>query len=262
MRIRLTLAAAMLPFLATIDGTRAASSDWQEVEGGRVRLVVEDSDPDGGPIRGALQVELRPGWKTYWRDPGDSGVPPSLTEADGSDFSVGEIEFPPPEWMEDGYSTWAGYRQSVDLPVALTPRGPDARHVAADAFLGICETICIPFQARFELTISPAAGSSPDTALVEQAFAGLPAPADEGFGVTEVKRADKELEVKTIGADGAAQLFLAGNGGYAFGHPVAGADGMFAVKIVARPRKAGGPVEIPYTLVGKSGAVSGSFTLE
>ena len=56
----------------------ASSSDWYEAEGGRVRLVTSGAADENGVIEGALEIDLKPGWKTYWRDPGDAGVPPTL----------------------------------------------------------------------------------------------------------------------------------------------------------------------------------------
>lgn len=57
---------------------QAASSDWHETQGGAVRLVTSGISNDQGYLRGALQIRLEPGWKTYWRDPGKTGIPPQL----------------------------------------------------------------------------------------------------------------------------------------------------------------------------------------
>ncbi len=59
----------------------ASNSDWTETPGGRVRVVLEDNGTNKAASherRGALQIELQPGWKTYWRNPGDAGVPPQI----------------------------------------------------------------------------------------------------------------------------------------------------------------------------------------
>ncbi len=54
----------------------ASSSDWFETEGARIRLVTTGKPAADGKLKGMLDIELKPGWKTYWRDPGDAGVPP------------------------------------------------------------------------------------------------------------------------------------------------------------------------------------------
>ncbi|RUX21351.1 hypothetical protein EOA27_06205, partial [Mesorhizobium sp. M2A.F.Ca.ET.037.01.1.1] len=56
----------------------ASSSIWYNSEGGKVRLVTTGKPDEAGKIRGVLDIALKPGWKTYWRDPGDAGVPPQL----------------------------------------------------------------------------------------------------------------------------------------------------------------------------------------
>lgn len=70
----------------------AASSDWVETPGGKVRVVLEENKHTG-ELRGALQIDLNPGWKTYWRNPGDAGVPPQLN-IEGN--SSARIDFPAP----------------------------------------------------------------------------------------------------------------------------------------------------------------------
>ena len=54
----------------------AASSDWQEAEGARVRVVTQSVPDENGVLKAIVEVDLEPGWKTYWREPGSSGIPP------------------------------------------------------------------------------------------------------------------------------------------------------------------------------------------
>lgn len=71
-------AAAALLLLALAPGAHAASSEWHHVEGGSIRIVTSGAPDAQGILRGALEIRLKPGWKTYWLDPGSSGVPPTL----------------------------------------------------------------------------------------------------------------------------------------------------------------------------------------
>ena len=108
-----------------------------------------------------LEIDLKPGWKTYWRDPGDAGVPPTLDASASSNIASAELSFPAPHRFDDGFAIWAGYKEPVSLPVAFTLT--DARQPAtidAKVFLGICETICIPVQATFS-SIRPAIPTMP-----------------------------------------------------------------------------------------------------
>src|SRR5262245_43732610 len=74
----------------------ASSSDWHEADGGRVRLLTSGRPDEHGVLRGALEIDLKPGWKTYWLDPGDAGVPPSLDVSGSRNVSTAELQFPAP----------------------------------------------------------------------------------------------------------------------------------------------------------------------
>ncbi|MGO4839085.1 protein-disulfide reductase DsbD domain-containing protein, partial [Rhizobiaceae sp. 2RAB30] len=142
----LTLAIGVLPAHAL-----ASSSSWLETQGGRVRLVTAGAPDAQGVLAGALEIDLLPGWKTYWRDPGEAGVPPVLDVSGSKNVASAELSFPAPQRFDDGYSKWAGYKHSIALPVKFTLKGPGAGGIDANIFLGICETICIPVQGRLQV---------------------------------------------------------------------------------------------------------------
>jgi DsbC/DsbD-like thiol-disulfide interchange protein len=222
----------------------AAQSPWVTSEGGAMRLVITD---DGkAPARGVLEIKLQPGWKTYWRDPGDGGIPPSL----GADGMAVELLFPAPERISESDMVFSGYHNGVSLPFFL----PEAL-VTVDkltAFIGVCSEICVPFQAEF-----PLMRDQGDRALVDQAFAALPKPASADAGIVEKTRAGDQLAVKIAGMDKDAALFLAPERGVYFSIPTATADG-FSVKILKE--KSPG-VTVNYTLKTAVGAISGIFEM-
>lgn len=241
----------------------ASSSAWHEGQGGRVRLVTSGAPDAAGRLQGALEVDLKPGWKTYWRDPGDSGVPPQIDVSASSNISGADLSFPPPQRHDDGYGKWAGYDRSVSLPVLFTLTDPAAKAtIDAGVFLGMCETICIPVQAR--LTLDPAvdAGDEEDSATVQAALAALPAEATAAFGAT-VLQGDPEtllVEARVPGDPAAADFFVAASGDYLFGTPQRqDREGklFFSVPILDRPASVPSGAGLHYTLVGESGAVSG-----
>src|SRR5690606_15347814 len=140
--------AAFLTLLAA-PAAHAASSDWFETEGARIRLVTTGKPDAEGKLRGVLDIELRPGWKTYWRDPGDSGVPPTLDISANPNIASAVFDFPAPQRHDEGDFKWAGYDYSLALPVTFTLKDPaGSATIDADVFLGVCETICIPVQAQ------------------------------------------------------------------------------------------------------------------
>lgn len=249
--------------LASGQPAAASSSAWADSEGGRVRLVTTGKPDAQGRLQGMLDIALKPGWKTYWRDPGDSGVPPQLDISASTNVSGATMSFPAPRRHDDGYGQWAGYDHPVALPITFTLSDPKKKAtIAADIFLGVCETICIPVQAR--LTVEPDADpdNAADAGSVEAALAALPAKAGADFGVTPLA-GDHEtlvLEAKAPGGPAAADLFVAGTDDYMFGPPAREEkDGklVFTVPILDRPSSTPTGAGLHYTLTGSGGAVEG-----
>jgi DsbC/DsbD-like thiol-disulfide interchange protein len=241
----------------------ASSSIWYNTEGGKVRLVTSGKPDEAGRIQGVLDIALKPGWKTYWRDPGDAGVPPQLDISASTNIANATFSFPPPQRHDDGYGKWAGYDHPISLPVTFTVSAPNERAVIdADIFLGICETICIPVQTR--LTIDP--GADPDNvedaALVKAALATLPAPARPDFGISILSGDPETLTVEASfpGNPETADLFVAGERDYMFGVPARSEkDGklVFTVPILDRPTTTPTDGGLYYTLTTAAGAVEG-----
>lgn len=245
----------------------ASASDWMESEGGAVRLVTTGLANEAGRMRGALEIRLQPGWKTYWRNPGEAGIPPQISLSDLSDVKGVELYYPPPERISDPYATWAGYKHSVTLPIVFTSAPPEsAGIVEGDVMLGICEAICIPFQASFSFD----AGADPDNAehamLVENAFASLPADAHKGFQVEAVSRREGGLlfQTEVPAAETDPLLFVAGPENVRLTTPKLvtrnGTTATFSTELLNRspPQE---KIELEYTLVSGRNSVSGMVPL-
>ena len=268
MRFSTLLPCLCLAVLPATGEVKAASSDWHHVEGGSIRVVTSGRPDATGHLRGALEIRLKPGWKTYWLDPGASGVPPTLAAAVGGEEAAVEMSFPAPRRFDDGYAQWAGYDHPVSLALKLAlPAGSTApARLQANIFLGVCETICIPVQAT--LTVDPRAGADdPEhAAVVEDAFAALPNPARPGFSARVAEVEDKAVVVEAAVPEGvrALDLFVAGTQTLALGAPEKAAGGsrtLFRVPLSADLAARPGGEEVPYTLVTDAGAVSGRLKL-
>ena len=263
--IRSTLAMAIL-LCATMPGAgpaQAASTGWQETEGAQLRLVVEDRPGAGGMLRGALEIMLEPGWKTYWREPGDAGVPPRLSLDGSANAADVTLHFPAPRRFSDEWSTWAGYGSSMAIALEFRPLDPGVPvTLKSTAFLGICEDICIPVEMSFMLETNPSRPVSEPA--VAEAFAALPRPARDGFSVTDARLDDGALviDASVEGDGGEADLFLAPSKGLMLDVPerITTSDGnvVFRAGVLSAPKDAGTAV-VDYTLVGTAGAVSGRF---
>lgn len=126
------------------------------------RLLPGWTDEAGNRIA-ALELVLEPGWKTYWRSPGDSGLPPSFAW-DGSD-NLAEVVFhwPAPEAINSGGAQELGYHEHLVLPFTASPA--DAAlplTLQSQIELGLCENICVP--AQLDLS-APPPGPMPDSRI-------------------------------------------------------------------------------------------------
>lgn len=250
------LAATSLPALAS-------SSAWHDGEGGRVRLVTTGKPDAQGNIKGVLEIVLKPGWKTYWRDPGDSGVPPQFDASASTNVSHALLSFPAPQRHDDGYGLWSGYDHSVSLPVVFTLSSPGAATtIDAQIFLGMCETICIPVQATLKLDPASDPDNADDAAVVKAGFAALPGAPKADFEAKLLPGDHETLEVQAVapGDPKAVDLFVAGADDYMFGAPQRSeSDGkiVFNVPILDRPTTTPIGGGLHYTLTSSTGAVQG-----
>jgi DsbC/DsbD-like thiol-disulfide interchange protein len=237
----------------------AASSDWFGTEGGRLRLVTRDAAA-GGVLEGMLEIELEPGWKTYWRDPGEAGVPPVIDVTGSAGIEAVTILYPAPQWIDDGYSTYAAYPRSVALPLRFAVPGDGTKwHLNAMVFVGVCQKVCIPVQGK--AAIGPRDGATADDAI-DAAFAALPLEAAAGLTVTSIEDNGSALiaavELPSVARE--AALFVAGNGGWVFGAPRRKGSAIFEIPVLARPQSKA-EARFEYTLTAGAMAASGTAVL-
>lgn len=233
-KMRRQIAAATLALTSLLTGeSHAASSEWIRAEGGAIRLVALQPEPDGS-IPAILEIKLEPGWKTYWREPGASGIPPQITLDQGGDAVLEAMRFPAPKSFGDGADRYAGYDAPVAFPLQLKRRGDrkDVR-IRASVFLGVCENICIPVQGTLELTVKSGEFDDPlDGARIEKALAMLPEPPSKDFRLDGAQFDASAglirfgLRLPAEAGSGDPDLFLAGPSGFYFGQPIiAGSSG-------------------------------------
>ena len=103
-------------------------------------------DLDGEPtLVAGIQLRMDPGWKTYWKNPGDSGVPPSFDWSGSKNLKHAEVLYPAPHRFADANGTAIGYDDEVVFPVKLTPERPGEPIELKLAFAyGLCKDLCIP----------------------------------------------------------------------------------------------------------------------
>lgn len=159
----------------------AAGTEWQTVAGAHVRVIAtgpQDGSPGGDA---AIQIRLDPGWHTYWRFPGEAGIPTTADFAGSTGIDGARLRFPPPATYSDPYSTSIVYRDEVVLPIDL-----DAGNAAAGTatlrvhlVFGVCREICVPGEARFEVSLSDAEPDFSARMAIASARLTLPRPQGE-----------------------------------------------------------------------------------
>src|SRR5262245_454234 len=142
----------------------AEASAWIDAPSSRVRLVASRAKTAGGSYLAGLEMVIADGWKTYWRTPGDAGVPPQFDWSGSTNTAAVKVLYPAPMRMREAGGEVIGYKNAVLFPLEVTPENA-AKPVALKLALefGICKDICIPATATLELSLPPIkAGGHPD----------------------------------------------------------------------------------------------------
>jgi DsbC/DsbD-like thiol-disulfide interchange protein len=138
---------------------------------------------ENGAHMAAVELQLAPGWKTYWRSPGDAGIPPTFDWSESQNVKSVRIHWPAPKVFELNGMQTIGYHEHLVLPVEITPQDPDRQvRLSVSVDLGVCDEICLP--ASLSLTSDLLAPGAPD-AEIQSALARRAATAGEA-GVTAV----------------------------------------------------------------------------
>ena len=112
--------------------------------------VIPGWETPSGTHMTAMRITLRPGWKTYWRAPGDGGIPAQLTWTGSQNITAAQFHWPTPVvFNQDGMQS-IGYYDSLVLPIELTQADADApTRIAGQITIGVCEDICVPVTMPF-----------------------------------------------------------------------------------------------------------------
>ena len=150
-------------------------SAWIASNDSKVRLVSGMPDVNGKPtLFAGVQLRMEPGWKTYWRNPGDSGVPPSFDFKGSKNLKQAELFYPAPHRIADANGTAIGYDDEVVFPIKITPEHEGEAVELKLAFeYGLCKDLCIPNDVSLELGV-PSDHGKGDAILLESALASTP----------------------------------------------------------------------------------------
>jgi DsbC/DsbD-like thiol-disulfide interchange protein len=208
--IRAGLAAAVFVLSVGPQARAQDSSPWQKDGHSAVRLLA--GSRSGAVLLGGIAFQLQPGWHTYWRNPGDSGVPPRIDFSKSENIEAVTILWPAPTKFADGAGgSSLGYQKQVVLPLRIVAKNADKPvTLRADINYAVCEKLCIPVEASAELAFTSVA-STEDSAL-SAALDTVPKPATIGdpnpLTIRDVKREGKNSVLVDVAAPDSAEVNL------------------------------------------------------
>ncbi len=174
---RLTVVTAA--FIGAAGAGPAAAQDasaWQPDGHAATRLIAGATvkTAETSFVQAGIEIRLDPGWKTYWRYPGDTGIPPTFDFSGSQNVKSAAVQWPAPEQFSDGAGGHSiGYVGDIILPLKVTPTDathPSTLHVKFN--YAVCGTLCVPAKAALELALT---GQSADESLLDKAVRLVPA---------------------------------------------------------------------------------------
>jgi len=163
---------------AALEARAQDASPWQRDGHSAVRLLA--GSRSGAVLLGGIAFRIDPGWKTYWRTPGDSGVPPRFDFSKSDNVEAVTVLWPAPSKFDDGGGGHSlGYHGQIVLPLRIVAKAADKPVTLRAAInYAVCDKLCIPVEASTELSFTSVA-STEDSALFA-ALDTVPKPANVG----------------------------------------------------------------------------------
>jgi DsbC/DsbD-like thiol-disulfide interchange protein len=183
-RLRSLCRAAPLSLVLLLGAAGASQADdaspWDPDQRSALRLIAGSTGTGAPMLRAGIAMRIAPGWKTYWRYAGDSGLPPHFEFTGSENVKSVNVLWPVPRRFADGAGgNSIGYTGDVVFPLQIVPQ--DARRpvtLRVKAEYGVCEKVCIPASGKAQLQLK-GGPSSEDTAITE-AERRVPKPAALG----------------------------------------------------------------------------------
>jgi DsbC/DsbD-like thiol-disulfide interchange protein len=209
-RATLAIGFAILTTSMAMEARAQDASPWQRSGHAAVRLLA--GSRSGSVLLGGVAMQLEQGWKTYWRNPGDSGVPPRFDFSKSDNVEAVTVLWPAPTKFDDGAGGHSlGYHNQIVLPLRIVAKNADKPvTLRADINYAVCEKICIPVEANAELSFASVA-STEDGAL-SAALDTVPKPASIGdpnpLTIRDVKREGKSTVLVDVAAPDGKEVNL------------------------------------------------------
>lgn len=210
--------------------SNSSGSGWDIGHASRVRLIAAKTAiaPSTKSTKIGVEIKLKPGWKTYWRTPGDSGVPPLFSWKGSQNLKSAKILWPAPHWFKDEFGVSIGYKKQIVFPVEISPVDANKPvHLKLSLAYAACKEVCIPARAKVDLNLpSGFAISTLHAGLISRYTAQVPGkPTSQHASIKNVSivntpKATIAIDVKSALKTSALSVFVEGPKDFYFSRPV------------------------------------------
>ena len=184
--------------LAATTPAGAAVGDWARGQRSEVRLIASGIGTDG-KLAAGIEIVMPQGWHTYWRSPGDAGVPPLVDFSASKNLGPAAIDFPVPTRLDDGFAVTNVYQDRVLLLVSAPIADPTQPvELSVSLQIGVCDEICIPEEVNAVLTVPPGENDAGAAKTLAAARALVPGAAEPGVFALEKASRDGGTENKPV----------------------------------------------------------------
>ncbi len=248
------------------------ASPWHEGISVETRLESAQSALGGGRVNMALHMVLEPGWKTYWRVPGDSGLAPKFDWSGSTNVQSIELLWPTPRAFDELGERFYGYKGDVVWPLRVTANDPERPvQVSLKLDFGVCADVCIPTSIQSSLSV-PAGEPKGTThaALIDANLGQVPKRAENenitaAVRLTDVTGHRAALDISVAGPDPMPQMVIAsGLAGVYLGASHPRGDTGFHLQLEGEAPEAlkGEPVDLLFLYDKGEPGVEGTFFIE
>lgn len=253
----LALQAARSPLAA-----QTMASAWAPGNLAQARLL--GASFDGKAWQAGVEIRLKRGAHTYWRQPGDGGLPPEFDFSGSDNIAASKVSFPAPVRGGKKGEEFVGYEKLVVFPLRIVPVSASAPvRISLTLNYAACEKICVPERAKLRLTLTPGRSDPAVAAMIARFAALLPgrldAPGAPKLAIMPVEAGKRwKLSVPETSFR-AKDLFVEADAGWYF--DIFREPGGFEIVLAQKPEK---PAPLPrpfFTITGDRGAFEGTVTL-
>jgi DsbC/DsbD-like thiol-disulfide interchange protein len=208
------LAACGIVAISSVMAGAADESPWSEDVRSSVRLIAGANKNGDVQLRAGIEIKMQPGWKTYWRYPGDSGVPPHFDFSDSENLKDVKVLYPAPHLFTDETGQSLGYKEKVIIPLAVSPQQPGKPvRLRLKIDYAVCEKLCVPAEGHPELVLGVDESShNLELAAAESRVPKQVTAAQAGLTARRVNSGSKPLVTVDLGAptNQTVELFVEG----------------------------------------------------